>query len=108
MLVSLIRGAKATLFPSLYEGFGLPVLESMALDTAVLTSTGGSLPEVAGEAALSVDPYDVPAITNGIRALDADEGLRDDLVVRGRAQAAKFSPETYQARLRELYAKVGA
>ena len=108
MLVSLIRGAKATLFPSLYEGFGLPVLESMALDTAVLTSTGGSLPEVAGDAALIVDPYDVPAITRGIRALDADAGLRDDLVARGRVQAAKFAPEIYQARLRELYATVGA
>lgn len=108
MLISLIRGAKATLFPSLYEGFGLPVLESMALGTAVLTSTGGSLPEVAGDAALMVDPYDVPAITRGIRALDADEGLRADLIARGRVQAAKFSPEAYQIKLRELYAKVGA
>lgn len=108
MLISLIRGAKATLFPSLYEGFGLPVLESMALDTAVLTSTGGSLPEVAGEAALSVDPYDVQALTRGIQALDADEALRGALVEKGRLQAAKFSPEAYQARLRELYAKVGA
>lgn len=107
MLVSLIRGAKATLFPSLYEGFGLPVLESMALGTAVLTSTGGSLPEVAGDAALSVDPYDVPAITKGIRALDVDPALRADLIARGRVQAAKFSPEAYQTKLRELYAKVG-
>lgn len=108
MLVSLIRGAKATLFPSLYEGFGLPVLESMALGTAVLTSTGGSLPEVAGDAALSVDPYDVPAITRGIRALDSDPALRAELVAKGRVQAAKFSPEAYQIKLRELYAKVGA
>ena len=108
MLISLIRGAKATLFPSLYEGFGLPVLESMALGTAVLTSTGGSLPEVAGDAALTVDPYDVPAMTRGIRALDADEGLRAELIAKGRLQAAKFSPDAYQARLRDLYAKVGA
>ena len=107
MLISLIRGAKATLFPSLYEGFGLPVLESMALGTAVLTSTAGSLPEVAGEAAISVDPYDVQAMTRGLQALDADEGLRDDLIARGRVQAAKFTPEAYQARLRDLYAKVG-
>ncbi|MNI11468.1 D-inositol 3-phosphate glycosyltransferase [compost metagenome] len=107
MLVSLIRGAKATLFPSLYEGFGLPVLESMALSTAVLTSTGGSLPEVAGDAAVIVDPYDVQAITRGIRALDADEALRLDLQTRGVAQAAKFSPEAYQARLTALYQKVG-
>lgn len=108
MLVSLIRGAKATLFPSLYEGFGLPVLESMALGTAVLTSTGGSLPEVAGDAALIVDPYDVAAMTRGIRALDSDEALRNELVAKGKKQAAKFSPAAYQAKLRELYAKVGA
>ena len=107
MLISLIRGAKATLFPSLYEGFGLPVLESMALGTAVLTSTGGSLPEVAGDAAVSVDPYDVQAMTRGLQALDKDEGLRADLVQRGLVQAARFTPEIYQDRLRELYAKIG-
>ncbi len=107
MLISLIRGAKATLFPSLYEGFGLPVLESMALGTAVLTSTGGSLPEVAGDAALSVDPYDVRAMTQGLQALDADEGLRTELVARGRVQADRFTPEAYQDRLRDLYRKVG-
>ena len=107
LLLSLIRGAKATLFPSLYEGFGLPVLESMALSTAVLTSTGGSLPEVAGQAAISVDPYDVQAMTRGLRALDADEALRDDLVRRGLAQAAKFSVEAYQGRLSEMYGRLG-
>jgi len=107
MLISLIRGAKATLFPSLYEGFGLPVLESMALGTAVLTSTGGSLPEVAGDAALSVDPYDVQAMTKGLQALDADEGLRTELVARGRVQADHFTPAAYQDRLRDLYRKVG-
>jgi len=107
MLISLIRGAKATLFPSLYEGFGLPVLESMALSTAVLTSTGGALPEVAGEAAVIVDPYDVQAITRGIQALDKDEPLRRDMEIRGRVQAEQFSPAAYQARLRDLYAKLG-
>ncbi len=107
LLVSLIRGAKATLFPSLYEGFGLPVLESMALSTAVLTSTGGSLPEVAGDAAVSVDPYDVPAMTRGLRALDADEGLRAELVRRGLLQAGRFSVEAYESRLVELYGRVG-
>ena len=107
LLISLIRGAKATLFPSLYEGFGLPVLESMALSTAVLTSTGGSLPEVAGDAAISVDPYDVQAMTRGLRALDADEALRDDLVRRGLSQAAKFSVEAYQGRLSAMYGRLG-
>ncbi len=103
VLVGLIRGAKATLFPSLYEGFGLPVLESMLLGSPVLTSTAGSLPEVAGDAALLVDPYDVDAIRAGIRTLDADEALRDDLIARGRRQAAKFSPARYQERLAEAY-----
>lgn len=107
LLLSLIRGAKATLFPSLYEGFGLPVLESMALSTAVLTSTGGSLPEVAGDAAISVDPYDVQAMTEGLRALDADEALRDDLVRRGLVQSAKFSVEAYQDRLAGMYGRLG-
>jgi len=103
LLVSLIRGARATLFPSLYEGFGLPVLESMLLGTPVLTSTAGSLPEVAGDAALLVDPYDVDAIRDGLRTLDADEAMRDELGVRGRAQAAKFSPERYRERLADAY-----
>jgi len=102
-LVSLIRGARATLFPSLYEGFGLPVLESMLLDTAVLTSTAGSLPEVAGDAAISVDPYDVQAITRGIQTLDADNDLVASLVERGRARAALFSEESYRDRLGTLY-----
>ena len=107
MLISLIRGAKATVFPSLYEGFGLPVLESMALGTAVLTSTVGSLPEVAGDAAISVDPYDVQALARGLQTLDADDALRTELVSRGRVQAGLFTPEAYQLRLRELYHKVG-
>lgn len=107
MLISLIRGARATLFPSIYEGFGLPVLESMMLGTAVLTSTAGSLPEVAGDAAICVDPYDVQAITRGLQALDADEGLRDDLVARGHIQAARFTPEAYRDRITGLYARLG-
>jgi glycosyltransferase involved in cell wall biosynthesis len=108
LLVSLIRGARATLFPSLYEGFGLPVLESMALSTAVLTSTGGSLPEVAGDAAIVVDPYDVQGIARGIQALDADHAMNAECVARGLIQAARFTPEAYQERLRALYANVGA
>jgi len=106
-LAGLIRGARATLFPSLDEGFGLPVLESMALGTAVLTSTAGALPEVAGEAAVMVDPYDVAALSQAIRMLDGDAGLRDELVDKGRLQADRFSPQAYQKRLRQLYGKVG-
>jgi glycosyltransferase involved in cell wall biosynthesis len=103
LLVSLIRGAKATLAPYLYEGFGLPVLESMQLGTPVLASTGGSLPEIAGDAAVLVDPYSTHAIRRAIQSLDADADLRDELRRRGRAQAEKFSASAYAARLADLY-----
>lgn len=106
MLLTLIRGAKATLFPSLYEGFGLPVLESMLLGTPVLTSTAGSLPEVAGDGALIVDPYDSGAIRAGIQALDQDEDLRNDLIGRGRTRVTEFTMEKYQQRLAAAYATV--
>ncbi|HEV2083427.1 MAG TPA: glycosyltransferase family 1 protein [Brevundimonas sp.] len=106
LLVSLIRGARGTVFPSIYEGFGLPVLESMLLDTPVITSNVASLPEVAGDAAIMVDPYDPAAISRAIRDLDADDALADDLVARGRVQAAKFSPAAHRARLQDLYARV--
>lgn len=103
LLVSLIRGAKAALFPSLYEGFGLPVLEAMLLGTPVICSNTSSLPEVAGDAAFMVDPYDTQAITRAIRTLDADEGIRADLSARGRKQAGRFSPEKYRERLKDVY-----
>lgn len=105
LLVSLIRGAKAALFPSLYEGFGLPVLEAMSLGTPVLCSDTSSLPEVAGQAALMVDPYDTAAISQAIRTLDADADLRAELSRRGREQAVKFSPAVYRDNLAALYRK---
>jgi glycosyltransferase involved in cell wall biosynthesis len=103
LLVSLIRGARATLLPSLYEGFGLPVLESMLLGTPVITSTEGSLPEIAGDAALLVDPYDTHAIRRAIVTLDEDADLRADLARRGVGQAAKFSSAAYREKLAGLY-----
>lgn len=105
LLVSLIRGAKAVLFPSLYEGFGLPALEAMSLGTPVLTSNTASMPEVVGEAALQIDPYDVRALVEGIRALDSDAELRGRLAEAGPIRAQEFSSERYQARLGKLYGK---
>lgn len=107
MLISLIRGAKAVVFPSIYEGFGLPVLEAMQLGVPVITSNTSSLPEVAGDAALLVDPYDPRAIGEAVRRLDADAGLRDELARKGLAQAARFTPEAYRGRLAELYGRLG-
>jgi len=103
LLLSLVRCARATLFPSIYEGFGLPALESMALGTPVLTSNSGALAEVVGGAAVMVDPLDVRGIKRGIQALDADEALRVALAARGLGQAEKFSAKAYQNRLAELY-----
>jgi len=85
------RGASALVFPSLYEGFGLPVLEAMACGTPVLTSNTTSLPEAAGDAALMVDPYDVHAIATGIEKILADSALRELLIEKGLARAKLFS-----------------
>lgn len=103
LLVSLIRGAKAALFPSLYEGFGLPALEAMSLGTPVICSNSSSLPEVAGDAAVMVDPYDTTALTAAIRQVDADSDLRAEMSLRGLAQAERFSPAAYRERLDALY-----
>ncbi len=106
LLAKLIRLARAVLFPSIFEGFGLPVLEAMMMGTPVLTSNTGALREVAGEAALLVDPYDPHAIAEGLRALDGDGGLRSRLSTAGAPQAAGFSPERYRERLDRMYAAV--
>ena len=106
LLARLIRGARAVLFPSIHEGFGLPVLEAMQLGTPVLTSAGGAPAEIAGDAALLVDPYDVAAIAAGIRTLDSDAGLRERMAAAGPAEAARFSAEAYRTRLEAMYARI--
>lgn len=103
LLLKLIRGARAVMFPSLFEGFGLPALEAMQLGTPVLASNAGSLPEVTGGAAVSVDPYDVGSIAEGLRQLDGDVALRTDLSARGLRQAEAFSADRYEARLAAMY-----
>jgi len=92
-LATLYRLASAFVFPSLYEGFGLPPLEAMACGTPVVTSRLSSLPEVVGDAAVLVDPYSIDDIARGLARVLEDEALRADLVVRGRARARSFSWE---------------
>ena len=88
---ALISGARMLAFPSLHEGFGLPVLEAQACGTPVLTSMTSSLPEAAGDAALMVDPLDVDAIAGTMQRLLGDESLRAHLVARGFDNIKRFS-----------------
>ena len=96
---SLYRGAKALLFPSLYEGFGLPVIEAMACGIPVLAANTTALPEVSGDAALLVDPLSVTQIIRGIEQLCGDETLRAILCQKGLKRAAKFRWEEVAARV---------
>lgn len=89
-LPALYSAADTFVFPSLYEGFGLPVIEAMACGTPVTCADTSSLPEVAGDAAVLFDPTQAEAIVDALRRLLGDAGLRADLRQRGLAQAAKF------------------
>lgn len=100
-LPALLAGALAFIFPSLYEGFGLPVLEAMACGAPVITSTISSLPEVAGDAALLVDPLDPYAIAAAIMRVHDDATLRADLRQRGLARARQFTWESCAQRTLE-------
>jgi glycosyltransferase involved in cell wall biosynthesis len=96
------RGATALVFPSLYEGFGLPVAEAMACGTPVITSNVTALPETAGDAALLVDPTDTAAIADAIRAMVSDSALRNKLRERGLMRAARYSWEGTAGKVRDV------
>ena len=105
-LAILYRLAAVFVFPSLYEGFGLPPLEAMASGTPVVTSNVSSLPEVSGDAAVLVDPYDVESITEGMHRVLADPALAQQLRIKGLVRAREFSWERSVARTFELYKEV--
>lgn len=106
-LAVLYRLAAVFVFPSLYEGFGLPPLEAMASGTPVVTSNVSSLPEVVGDAAMLIDPYDVESIVDGIRRVLSEPALANELRARGIQRAREFSWERSVARTKELYQEVG-
>ena len=105
-LAALYRLADVFVFPSLYEGFGLPPLEAMASGTPVVVSNVSSLPEVVGDAGLLVNPYDPQAIADGISRVLVDKKLREELSARGVVRARAFSwPESVK-RIRQIYQEV--
>ena len=91
---ALYSGAELTAFVSLFEGFGLPVLESMACGTPTVVANASSLPEVAGDASVLVNPTDVTDIAHGLNKLLSEPRLRRELIDRGFVQAKKFSWQT--------------
>lgn len=105
-LPGLYNHATALVYPSLYEGFGLPVVEAMACGTPVLTSNGSSLSEVAGDAALLVDPLSEDALADALVRLARDASLRTELRARGLARSATFSWERTARETIEVYREV--
>jgi glycosyltransferase involved in cell wall biosynthesis len=106
-LSALYSGAEVFALPSLYEGFGLPVLEAMACGTAVVCSDTSSLPEFAADAAILVSPEDTNAIAEGLERVCLDELVRNDLRTRGSKRAAEFTWERSAELLLDVYQKVG-
>jgi len=106
-LPALYSAAEVFAFPSLYEGFGLPVLEAMACGTPVVTSDLSSLPEVAGDAALLIDPLDVEALADALWRLTSESQLRQQLIQAGRTRAGQFTWRKAALQLLDVYRRVG-
>jgi glycosyltransferase involved in cell wall biosynthesis len=105
-LVALYRVADLFVFPSLYEGFGFPPLEAMANGTPVITSRISSLPEVVGDAALTIDPYSTEEIAAAMKTLFGDDDLRERLSKCGRERASSFSWEKAVGQIHAAYMNV--
>jgi glycosyltransferase involved in cell wall biosynthesis len=105
-LVKLYQNAEVSAYPSLYEGFGLPVLEAMACGCPTVTSRTTSLPEVAGDACILVDPESVVSIADGLKRVLSDADLRRDMTQKGLRQAQKFTWEKTARKTLSVYQKL--
>ena len=105
-LSRLMGGALALVYVSRFEGFGIPIVEAMNCQTPVITSNVSSMPEVAGEAALIVDPYSVDEIATAMSKISTAEKLRAELIEKGKMQAQKFSWDKTAGRLWESVEKI--
>lgn len=107
-LPALYQGAEAFIYPSFYEGFGLPVLEAMASGTPVITSNISSLPEVAGDAAILINPNEIFELYEAMEAIVTNPSLREELKAKGLEQSKKFTWEKTARQTLEIYKKVFA
>jgi glycosyltransferase involved in cell wall biosynthesis len=102
----LYRNTIAFIFPSLYEGFGLPILEAMSVGTPVITSNRGAMAETAGDAAVLVDPEDTHELADALRRVEADRSLREELSAAGKKQAEGFSWARTAAETVDIYRRL--
>ena len=98
--------AELFVFPSLYEGFGMPVLEAMAAGVPVVTSNVSSLPEVAGDAAILVDPLNEDEIFEAYKKIRNDSNYREEMILKGYEQAKKYQWKYSAKKLEEIYDKI--
>jgi glycosyltransferase involved in cell wall biosynthesis len=105
-LVEAYRRCDMVVFASLYEGFGLPILEAQAMGRPVITSNFGAMREAAGDGALLVDPYSVEAIREAVLRITREPALREDLIAKGRENAERFRAEAVAERYAEIYRAV--
>lgn len=105
-LIYLYQSAGALVFPSVYEGFGLPIIEAQSMGVPVLTSNRSCMPEVAGEAALLVNPFDVDDIRHALEQIMVDDALRRNLIRDGLHNARRFSWENTVSKTLDVYARV--
>ncbi len=105
-LPALYNAADLLVYPSIYEGFGLPPLEAMACGTPVITSNTSSLPEVVGDAGIMVDPYDVEGLADAIHEVLTNDGLREDMIKKGLERAKMFSWERCARETIKVYEEI--